>query len=196
VPRRCAHPVALQGTRLLKPLSPEEAAGDGTLLMMTQHHAFWSGPRAEASRPGSVGSPRCSRRERTPLGAVSYTSTLSLPLHLPHANTSRAKVRRSSPTQSSRGVRSFFASAFAAASCGGLASCGLGPDSVRLSCRRHTWVDAGIALALPGGNRRANMSGVRGVSRLGVVLCVVGGVGGCVTAPPMASSSNSVPAAC
>ncbi|WP_257463529.1 hypothetical protein [Archangium lipolyticum] len=46
-------------------------------------------------------------------------------------NTSSANVRRSSPAQSSRGMRSFFASAFAAASGGALASFSFGSASVR-----------------------------------------------------------------
>jgi hypothetical protein len=44
---------------------------------------------------------------RTPPGAVRYASTLSLPPHLPQANTSSAKLRRSSPAQVSPGVRSW-----------------------------------------------------------------------------------------
>ena len=88
VPRGCAHRAALEGTRLLNPPSHEEAAADGTLLLMTQTHEFWGGPRAGASLPSCVGSPRCSRMARTPPGTVRYASTRRLPPHLPQANTS------------------------------------------------------------------------------------------------------------
>jgi hypothetical protein len=44
----------------VKPPSHEEAAGDGPLLLGTQTHEFWGGPRAGSSLPGCVGSPRCS----------------------------------------------------------------------------------------------------------------------------------------
>jgi hypothetical protein len=47
---------------------------------------------------------------RTPPGAVRYASTLLRPPHLEQAKTSSAKVLRSSPAQSKRGVRSFLGS--------------------------------------------------------------------------------------
>lgn len=46
--------------------------------------------------------------------------------HWEQAKTSSANILRSNPVQSSRGARSFFASALAAASDDGLASCGFG----------------------------------------------------------------------
>src|SRR5262249_31945424 len=77
-------------------------------------------PLARPQRPGPLRRPRgqCQvlHNGGTPLGAVRSPSSLSRPPHLPHANTSRAKFLRSSPAQSSRAVRSFFVSAFAAAS--------------------------------------------------------------------------------
>ncbi|WP_158623775.1 protease inhibitor I9 family protein [Corallococcus llansteffanensis] len=94
----------------------------GPLLLLTQHHPFWGGPRAGARLPGSVGSPRCSNRARTPPGAVRDASTRRLPPHLPHPNTSSAKLLRSNTAPSSRGVRS----CLAAASGGSLASSGFG----------------------------------------------------------------------
>lgn len=67
--------------------------------------------------------------ERTPCDAVTYASTLRLPPQRGHANTSSAKVRRSSPAQSSPGLRPFFAfstlpakGAVAAAGCVGSAN--------------------------------------------------------------------------
>ena len=68
-----------------------------------------------SSSPGSVGSPRCSRMARTPQGAVRYASTRRLPPRLPQANTSSAKLLRSSPAQFSRGVRSWVGSSLVAA---------------------------------------------------------------------------------
>ena len=143
-PRRAAdggRPVLCAG-QVEKPCSPlgthagpaaphEGAAGawvaEVALRLGAQHHAYWGGPCAAANRAGRVGNSRCFKMARTPLGAVTYASTRRRPPHLTRAKTSSAKVRRSSPAQSTRGVRSFFASAFATASGGGLASCGFGP---------------------------------------------------------------------
>ncbi|WNG37962.1 hypothetical protein F0U61_32995 [Archangium violaceum] len=54
-----------------------------------------------------------------------------LPPQPAQAKTSKTNIRRSSPAQESRGVRSFLGSAFAAASGGALASCSFGATSVR-----------------------------------------------------------------
>ena len=43
---------------------------------LAQHPALWGGPCAGARFAGRVGSPRCSRMQRPPLGAVTYANTL------------------------------------------------------------------------------------------------------------------------
>ncbi|RKH41001.1 hypothetical protein D7V93_39085 [Corallococcus llansteffanensis] len=73
-----------------------------------------------------MGSPRCSKRARTPSGAVRDASTRRLPPHLPHPNTSSAKLLRSKPAPSSCGVPSWVGSCLAPASGGSLASSGFG----------------------------------------------------------------------
>jgi len=63
---------------------------------------------------------------RPPPEAVRHASTLSLPPHLPQANTSSAKLLRSNPAQVSCGVRSWVGSCLVAAKGGSLASSGFG----------------------------------------------------------------------
>jgi aspartate/methionine/tyrosine aminotransferase len=69
-----------------------------------------------------VGKPRCSSIARTPLPACTYANTLSLPPHLPQANTSKSNVLFSTSAQSTRGVLCFIRSLLAAASLPALAS--------------------------------------------------------------------------
>jgi len=77
--------------------------------------ATGGGPRAGARFRACVGSPSCSHIERTPVGAVTYTSSLRRPPHRGQANTSRLNVLRTSPAQSSRAVLCFLGSSTVAA---------------------------------------------------------------------------------
>ena len=88
MPPRCAHPATLEATRLLKPPSYGEAAGDGPLLLMTQNPAG-------AHLPVSQGSPSDSSMARTPPGAVRDASPLK-PASTPAAG---EHVQREAPAQ-------------------------------------------------------------------------------------------------
>ena len=77
---------------------------------------FSTTPAGVVPGPGAcVGSPRCSNIERTSVGAVTSASTFRLPPHRGQANTSSAKVLRSSPAQSTRAVLCFLGSSTVAA---------------------------------------------------------------------------------
>ncbi len=70
---------------------------------LAQHPALWGGPCAGARFAGRVGSARCSRMQRPPLGAVTYANTLK-PASPPGTgqDVQKTNVRRSSvsPIQS------------------------------------------------------------------------------------------------
>ena len=112
-----------------RPALRREAGRDEQWLRQTRHHACWGAPRAGASFGACAGSLKCSNIARTPAGAVKYAGTFRLPPHRAQANTSNAKVRRSNPAQSTRGLLTFFGSSTVAASAW-LSSSGLGPGSV------------------------------------------------------------------